>query len=303
VSGPDPGPGPGGLVLFACDLDHTLLYSWAAARGRPDAGPLHVVEYLERRPLSFMTPRAVRLLARARRRCLMVPATTRTLAQYRRVELFAGERTPRYAVTSNGGHLLERGRPDMDWYRAARRPLDGGPAAAEVAEWLAQAGAGWAVRARAADGLFAYALVERSRLPPAALVELGARLGEWHWQLSLQGRKLYALPDALDKWPAVAEVAQRSGARRVLAAGDSPLDRRLLDEADVAFQPAHGDLAAAGYRRAVTTRATGARAGEELLELVAGVLDCPPTPPDGSGVHCVGHDDRFFREVQGLPAF
>lgn len=287
-----------GPVLFACDLDHTLLYSRAAAAS---AGPLEVVEHVEARPLSFVTPRALRLLARVRACALLVPATTRTLSQYRRVELFAGERTPEYAVTSNGGQLLERGRPDPDWHRAARRRLDGGPEPAEVAGWLAETGAGWAVRVRVADELFAYALVERSRVPPAALAELAARLGEWGWELSAQGRKLYALPAGLDKWPAVAEVARRSGARRVLAAGDSLLDRRLLDQADAAFQPAHGDLAAAGYTVASTTLATGALAGEELLELVADVLDCPPTPPDGSGVHCAGRDVGFLRVIQGVP--
>jgi hypothetical protein len=110
-------------------------------------------------------------------------------------------------------------------------------------------------------------VVDRAVLPDGWVDELAAWCAPRGWTVSLQGRKVYAVPAGLTKSAAAAEVVARCGGGPLLAAGDSLLDADLLDAADIAIRPAHGELADTGFTRphvAVTT-ASGAAAGAELL--------------------------------------
>jgi hypothetical protein len=253
-------------VLFATDLDRTLIYSVRAA-GRP-VEDLVVVERHEGRDISYVSPAQLALLDEIARKGLVVPVTTRTLAQYRRVRVWT-EQPPEWAVAANGGILLQRGEPDADWHAAVLATVAAGAhELLAVAEWLGRAARPWIDHVRIADDLFLYTLVDRQALPARAAEELAATLDGWGFQLSIQGRKLYAVPTALGKGPAVREVAHRFGAERIFAAGDSLLDQDLLAIADLSLRPAHGELHAAGVPADVITLTSGLAAGEELLRTV-----------------------------------
>ncbi|MBV2153828.1 HAD family hydrolase [Kitasatospora sp. SUK 42] len=256
--------------MVASDLDRTLIYSERAlALDGPDplAPRLLCVEVLDGRPLSFLTERAAGLLAELARRARFVPATTRTVEQYRRVNLPGP--TPGHAICANGGQLLVDGVPDHDWRREITARLAAGSAPlAEVVRQLALcADPEWTRKRRVADESFAYLVVERDRLPGGWLAELTGWCAERGWRVSLQGRKVYAVPEPLSKSAALAEVVRRSGATTVLAAGDSLLDADLLLAADAAWRPGHGELADSGWTApGVTALAeTGVAAGEEIV--------------------------------------
>ncbi|MFF4338369.1 HAD family hydrolase [Kitasatospora sp. NPDC001540] len=260
--------------LVASDLDRTLVYSnRALGLDVPDrlAPRLLAVEVHDGRALSFMTEQAAALLAEIADRAPVVPVTTRTRAQYERIHLPGptADWIPPYAVCANGGHLLVDGRPDQDWQREVRTRLDERSAPlAQVVEHLALAAdPEWTHKRRVADELFAYLVVERAELPPGWVDELTAWCAERGWTVSLQGRKVYAVPAPLSKGAALAEVRRRSGAGTVLAAGDSLLDAELLLAADLAWRPGHGELAETGWTAEGVTALTetGVGAGEEIL--------------------------------------
>ncbi|MFF5444818.1 HAD family hydrolase [Streptomyces sp. NPDC012888] len=259
-------------VLLASDLDRTLIYS-AAALGLtmpdPEAPRLLCVEVHESRPLSYMTETAARLLSElaADPAVVFVPTTTRTRKQYQRIR-FPGPPAP-YAICANGGQLLVDGVADRDWRRtvAGRLAAECAPLEEVRDHLLAVADPVWLRKARVAEDLFAYLVVERSLLPDEwvkALTEWAEARG---WTVSVQGRKVYAVPRPLTKSAAMHEVARRTGATHALAAGDSLLDADLLLAADTAWRPGHGELAEAGWCppgvRALDT--AGVLAGEEIL--------------------------------------
>ncbi|OII66740.1 HAD family hydrolase [Streptomyces sp. CC77] len=257
-------------VLVASDLDRTLIYSAAAlALAAPDrlAPRLLCVEVYEGRPLSYVTEAAAALLGELAGTAAFLPVTTRTREQYVRVRLPGPP--PRYAVCANGGHLLVDGVPDPDWRAAvdARIDADCAPLDEVRAHLLAVADPAWLLKERVAEDLFAYLVVERALLPEEWLAELGAWAEARGWTVSLQGRKVYAVPKPLTKSAAVREVARRTGAGTVLAAGDSLLDADLLLAADRGWRPGHGELAdarwSADHVEALTAR--GVLAGEEIL--------------------------------------
>ncbi|MBO3675455.1 HAD family hydrolase [Streptomyces sp. NEAU-YJ-81] len=257
-------------VLVASDLDRTLIYS-AAALGldMPDAEAprLLCVETYEGRPLSYMTETAAGLLAELVRTSVFVPTTTRTVEQYRRIRLPGP--ASRFAICANGGRLLVNGEPDADWNQRVRTIL--GDACAPLEEVRAHLSAtadpAWLLKERVAEELFAYLVVERELLPQGYVKELTQWAEPRGWTVSLQGRKIYAVPKPLTKSAAVAEIRNRTGADEVLAAGDSLLDTDLLLAADRAWRPGHGELADAGWTAPQVTvvEETGVAAGETIV--------------------------------------
>ncbi|MFE7357530.1 HAD family hydrolase [Streptomyces sp. NPDC057543] len=258
------------VTLVASDLDRTLIYSAAALQlPMPDAEAprLLCVEVYEHRPLSYLTETAATLLDELARSTVFVPTTTRTREQYGRIHLPGP--APRFAICANGGHLLVDGVSDPDWQtRVARRLADECASLAEVrAHLLAAADPAWLLKERVAEDLFAYLVVERSLLPEGWVKELGQWAETRGWTVSLQGRKIYAVPGPLTKSAAMNEVARRTGATLTLAAGDSLLDADLLLAADHAWRPAHGELADTGWSapHVDVTAGRGVAAGEEIL--------------------------------------
>lgn len=257
-------------VVVASDLDRTLVYSRQACRlGLPDTAPdpdVVCVEVYDGAPSSFVTPAAAGLLTELATRALLVPTTTRTREQYARITLPGP--APGHAVCANGGHIVVDGAADLDWHAAVRKRLDAGsaPLGEIVSHLEAVADPAWARKLRVAEDLFAYLVLERAALPGGFVTDLTGWAGERGWGVSLQGRKLYLVPDALTKGAAVREVARRTGADLVLAAGDSLLDIELLLAADHGVRPGHGELADTGWTAPHVTalESVGVRAGEEI---------------------------------------
>ncbi|MEE1928531.1 HAD family hydrolase [Streptomyces sp. TRM 70351] len=257
-------------LLVASDLDRTLIYSAAALDlAVPDAQAprLLCVEVYDARPLSYLTERAAALLAELAARTVLVPTTTRTREQYRRIHLPGPQ--PSYAICANGGHLLVDGRTDDDWHRGVHDRLAASCAPlAEVSDHLARtADPAWLLKRRTAEDLFAYLVVDRALMPQTWVKELAAWTEPRGWTVSVQGRKVYAVPRPLTKSAAVAEVVRRTGAGRVLAAGDSLLDTDLLLAADAGWRPGHGELADTGWDAPHVTALSerGVAAGERIL--------------------------------------
>ncbi len=256
-------------TLFASDLDRTLIYS-AAALGLTmpdrDAPRLLCVEVYQQRPLSYVTEAAAHLLPQVADRTVLVPTTTRTREQYHRIHLPGPP--PPYAVCANGGHLLVDGESDPDWQAHVRRNLTDCAPLAEIRAHLQQtADPAWLLKERVAEDLFAYLVVDRAELPDTWVKELADWADPRGWTVSLQGRKIYAVPRPLTKSAAIAEIARRSGAERTLAAGDSLLDADLLEHADAGWRPGHGELADGGWHAPHITALpeVGVAAGERIL--------------------------------------
>ena len=239
-----------------------------------------VTEVYGAAPLSFMTRAAEELLEGIVERSVFVPVTTRTQAQFSRVRLPGYGRG--YAVTTNGAVLLHDGEPDRDWSRYIQRSLGADCAPLDdVVGHLTGSGAIPAIlRVRTAEDLFVYSIVDRQAMPEAYLDELGAWCNARGWTISLQGRKLYCVPAPITKEAAVDEVRRRSEAGLLVAAGDSRLDAGILELADIAIRPSHGELDSDGFSRPnlTVTSTSGVLAGEEILRVVSGILAESVTP-------------------------
>lgn len=260
-------------ALIATDLDRTMIYSRNAFSTTDDV-PTVCVEHLDGAPLSYMTTTAALRMQTLTEPAAVIPTTTRTIKQFGRIRLPGAPW--RYAITSNGGNILVDGVPDLSW----RIDIDaevraGGATLSEVTKELqTRIDDSWVTKFRVADHLFCYLVVKPKAVPEGFLAEWDEWCRARGWSASQQGRKIYAMPLAVCKSRAVAEVRKRlweSGEladdARTLAAGDGALDAEMLRAADSAIRPRHGELEQLDwtYPTLTITRATGILAGEEIV--------------------------------------
>lgn len=264
------------MTLVALDLDRTVIYSASAvALSEPAVAveDLRVVEVHRGVPSAWMTHRSWALLGDLMQRARVVPVTTRDLEQYGRVTLPV---VPEVALCANGAVRLLHGRVDDGWARpsapAGRPPT--APLAAAFALLQEVAREPWVSRTATVADAFCYlAATDRTAISAPWTTELAARCEPLGWSVSVQGRKVYLLPAGLTKAAAV-EALRLSAGEPLLAAGDSLLDAELLERADAAIRPAHGELHDRDWHRPglAVTSAPGVHAGEEIL---AWLLDHP----------------------------
>jgi hypothetical protein len=252
-------------MLIATDLDRTLLFSARATAGLGGALPADPVEVLEGRAVTYLARVVADRLRALSRLAVLVPATTRTRAQFARIALPV---RPRWAVVASGAVVLRDGTPDPEWAAVAAEACSHAAPVAEARALLDDSvAAGMLLRAYTADDAFCYGI----RAPGSADVgTLEAGCAALGWRVAPHGRKVYLLPRGLDKAHAVAFLAERLGGP-VLAAGDTVLDREMLLAAQRAWIPAGSELAGTGFV-APHVRVTAAPGHRAAAEISAGWL-------------------------------
>jgi hydroxymethylpyrimidine pyrophosphatase-like HAD family hydrolase len=255
-------------AVIALDLDQTMVFSERSAGDLTGIDTIWVEDYQDA-PLSLMTVTAHAALAELSERHHVVPVTTRTPEQFGRIRL-PGRKG--FAVCCNGGILLDAGARDREWDDRVAKELAVVAPAAEAAGLFGHvAGQEWVKTVRQVEDLFVYLVAHTRESIPVEWVTATAAWGAAHdWTLSVQGRKAYLVPDPLSKGAAAQRVADLLGGP-LLAAGDSLLDRDLLETAVYAARPAHGELHALDHRtdHLLVTQHSGARAADEILAALA----------------------------------
>lgn len=263
-------------MLFASDLDQTLIYSHRAFNSQELDEQIRPVEWLDDRYISFMTQKALIKLRELSQRVLFVPVTTRTKLQFQRINFREYNIAHSYAVTSNGGTIFYQGREDNDWTQYVLEGRDNCLAVEDlVTKFNEISNPSWVSpnSGRLADDLFYYCLIERENIPLAELASFKIWASDNNWELSVQGRKLYLVPMNVNKKAAIRYIKQKEGRSRVVAAGDSLLDLEMLKAADHGFAPAHGEIYALFLQgtleleRIKFTKNSGLEAATEILDL------------------------------------
>ncbi|RSD26292.1 hypothetical protein [Mesobacillus subterraneus] len=262
-------------MMFATDLDRTIIYSRRALKDLGTATPvqLQAVEKLDGKDLSFMTEKAIQLLHGLSEELLLVPVTTRTTQQYNRISLFK-ERIPvKYAVTYNGAEVLCEGKPLPDWREDITRRLKAECASHDDLKDLLQKETNQVKgRLNSAEELFLYYLLEE-KLEAKQVQEFKRKASAYGWRVSYQGRKLYFMPAPISKGEAVSFIKEREGIGTLIGAGDSLLDEDFLVKCDHSFIPSHGELSECNpLLTYIFTELQGVHAGEEILEKIREII-------------------------------
>lgn len=206
-------------ILFACDLDNTLIHSHKKRRADDIC-----VEIYENREQSFISRKSLDLLKKISEKITFIPVTTRSIAQYRRI-FWTEDFRPKFAVVANGAYLLSGERRENFLREVVAPYADDLKAQCEKFS---------------SDERFNICrIVDESFLFLRCRDELDAAEISFDTRLTAQhtGKKIYLFPPALNKGNALLKLKEKFSPDKIFAAGDSEIDLPLLELADVAFAP------------------------------------------------------------------
>lgn len=267
------------MILFASDLDRTLIYSQKMINEYGDRKDIHIAETKDGEPITYITQKAVDLLQQACESSLFVPVTTRTKEQYFRISIINEDIAPKYAITENGGNIWVNGNQSVEWNEVMKSRI--GEECLAIKDVAARFGEiqddTWVKFFREIDGLFAYCIFYEKTAPFEELRLLMEYLKENNWKTVQHGRKMYFVPNCLTKSSAVEYIAEKEDISHIAGAGDSLLDLDIADVADTFISPLHGQIYdsfgdSRKYGDISYTEAQGIEAGEEILENIVDMI-------------------------------
>lgn len=257
------------MIMFASDLDRTLIYSERALADFHQSGVNNLVgvERKADRDIAFMTRTSMEALSYIAANLLFVPVTTRTFDQYNRIYILSKSIPITYAITSNGANIIYNGRSNVDWGYKVQKRLK---AECDSLEDMIGKINKFHIRGiikKAEEFFFYYILDEAIDKETINMIKLVAVKSGW--RVSLQGRKMYFMPKPICKGEAVKFIKEREGISNVYGAGDSLLDHDFLKACDFPYVPSHGELANEHLllqkMQYTFTKEKGVKAGEEIL--------------------------------------
>ena len=174
---------------------------------------------------------------------LIIPVTTRSLRQYERIEIFQSGYRPEFAIVANGGIVLKNGKRDKQWDEIITERLQDSLSFEQMYAYFSE---DWEHemfrRIINADQLFYVLMLVEEKIDKVWLKELRHRIQKVGWVSYINGRKFYVLPKKLTKQCAVKYVLEQLEYDVHFAAGDSIMDLGMLQLAEIAFTPKHGEL-------------------------------------------------------------
>lgn len=228
-------------IILTSDLDRTLIFS---KKLLIENEKYHAIESLKGEELSFMSNKTLMNVQLLNSEKQLIPVTTRSVEQYRRITVFQ-ESPPQYAVTSNGGVILENGEISEAWKVIIQNKMASLDSNFEQMKSNLVDYFSWnfVLRMHEVENLFFVLIVDPEQVTQSHIAEWEEFFRNSHWSFHLQGKKLYVIPNFLTKGHAVDYIKQIIKPDFHYAAGDSVLDLSMLTIANEYFVPAHGELA------------------------------------------------------------
>lgn len=248
-------------MIFATDLDNTMIFSHRTITENKDM--FHCVEHYQGREITYMTSSAIQKLKFLMKSILVIPATTRSLAQFNRVHLF---QDTKYAIIDNGGMILHNGIIDPNWDSYVNTILK--QYDFEKVYHIFATLPTLISFPKIIDEKFIFAKVDNIDACKRVLkYELDAKI----WQLSFQGKKVYAIPAEITKGNALKYISEYflTGNQTIIAAGDSNLDISMLEYSNYGIIPSGCELEA--LNKFIKTK-TGINSADSILDLVINLI-------------------------------
>ncbi|MCM1132846.1 MAG: HAD hydrolase family protein [Ruminococcus flavefaciens] len=212
-------------ILFACDLDNTLVYSYK----KKQDGYI-CVEINKGREQGFMTAHTFADFKRMAEKAVFVPVTTRSVEQYRRI-VFPNGYVPEYALVSNGATLIRNGEIDGSWNLICRSDGLRGRLEEVYNRYCSDRRF---INCRIVDESYVFVYCANDIDAESTAKELADSV---NLDVELSGRKIYFFPENLNKGNAVKKLNGIIGCERIISAGDSSMDVSMLNIADRAVIP------------------------------------------------------------------
>ena len=216
------------MNIFCTDMDNTIIYSY-----KHDIGEKKIrVELYEKREISFISEKTHSLLKKVSNEMMIIPTSTRTEEQYKRIDLKIGNIS--HALVCNGGVLLVDGERDKEWYDESIRLIKDSKAELNKAIQILDKDFRRKFELRFIDELFIFTKCEN---PKETVEDLKKKLDTRFVEVFNNGEKVYVVPTNLSKGMAIKRLREKMHPQYIIAAGDSEFDVTMVEEADFGLVP------------------------------------------------------------------
>lgn len=269
-------------MIFASDLDSTLIYSSRHCE-LISSEKLFPVDSYNNNNCSFVTKSLQHKLEHINESMLFIPVTTRSPDQYKRMKYFYDVIKPKYAVVANGGIILKNGIELKSWSNICSAKLK------RVVSIKTMMGlcsffleSAFVKSYSTCEDLFIYSIIDEDKLANKILngqIDLNyleilrSFCRKYNYIVSKQGKKVYIVPNCINKYDPINYIMNLENINILVAAGDSLLDYPLIEHSNYGIVPSHGELLRSlpvkNFAGTVyITKTSGIFAGEEILDIV-----------------------------------
>lgn len=253
-------------MVFATDLDRTMIFSKKFIN---EENAKYSTGFQDGQTQSFMTNKSLQLLESLKRKIIIVPCTTRSREQFKRVIPFEN---CKYAICSNGGTILINGFKDSQWNFIMRKNMDFcEKELLDIKSDLEKQ----SFLSRGVDFVDKFFLFTRTNNIEKCMEFLKTRVDTEKFYFTFSTTKVYIFPTFISKKHALSYVLDKIGDNDVIVAGDSEVDFEMMKLSTIkSFIPVHDktDINLISTE-AVFLNKCGILAGEMILEQVNDILE------------------------------
>ena len=225
-------------MIYATDLDRTLIFSGKFLGDKPRASVVPVEYREDGTVISYMSTRVIKALKSARKceELKFVAVTTRSIAEVMRIQLPIEFD---YIICANGGVILENGKVNSCFDECISYQFDAKDLykAVDFLEGLDVL----TNKPRIVDGSYVFCKTNNEK-------EFNRLVKQWISENDLdlyvvvQRGKCYIIPIAISKEYTLRWLSKYIGDNEILAVGDSELDIPMLEMVDYSYTQRHGAL-------------------------------------------------------------
>ncbi|MCB2295505.1 HAD hydrolase family protein [Clostridium algoriphilum] len=269
-------------MIFASDLDSTLIYSSRHCKLINDE-KLVPVDFYNNSMSSFITKSMQDTLKHINESMFFIPVTTRSRIQYKRMTYFYDIVKPKYAVVANGGIILKDGIELKAWSDISFNKIN---KVIKVQDMIKLCNFflenDFVLSYKTCEDLFIYSIIDEDKLANTLskgeidsnyFDVLRSFCQEYNYNVSKQGKKVYIVPDCINKYDPINYIMKLENINMFISAGDSLLDYPMIEHSDYGIVPSHGELLHTLINEKhndsiYVTKKSGIFAGEEILNIV-----------------------------------
>lgn len=223
-------------MIYFSDLDRTLIYSNKFIGKEKNE---ICIETLNGEEISYISPKSIEHLKDILRVKRFIPTTTRSIEQFNRIKFKEYGVNFEWSIVSNGGNILYKGEIVEQWKQILYDRLKTcGSLEYVMRSFRREYGNMDGVnKLKDVDDIFFYIVVDKEIFDENKIIVFREFLLEFRWNLYVNGRKIYFLPEVVTKEAAIEFLIKYLEENEFGALGDSIMDLNMLKFANKAYIP------------------------------------------------------------------
>lgn len=222
-------------MILATDLDKTMIYP-TKYLNHVEIQNATLVDIVDNKPIAYMSNKAIEAFYQLSKSAKIIPVTTRDIDEFKRLKIFD---TSEFAITTNGGIILKNGQIFEEWEEHISKLLEN--VKEDFNKIIKDLSETDFVLSELSIKNGKYIFFKTSNVEKCQEY-LSRTLNANNWNYIIQNIKVYILPKEITKERALHFLKQKLNEKIIVAAGDSLMDRGMLEYADYSIIPKHGEL-------------------------------------------------------------